>query len=140
MDSRYSDTASRAVPTIGNTLYRPIREISCPLPTDVISRPITWGSRYTPEMVGETPRTTWRNRGRKATDPNRAKPATNPIAEATVNTRFPNRRSGSTGSAARRAESHHPTPSATEARPRPTMTGDPQAYCEPPQDVGSTRQ
>ena len=44
-DSRNSATVSSAVPMIGNTLYRPRLLISCPLVTEVISRPMTMGSR-----------------------------------------------------------------------------------------------
>jgi len=44
-DSSSSATTSSAVPMMGNTLYRPRREISWPLPTEVSSMPITMGSR-----------------------------------------------------------------------------------------------
>ena len=45
VDSRYSATAMTAVPTIGKTLYRPVRAMIWPLPIEVMSRPSTIGSR-----------------------------------------------------------------------------------------------
>ena len=55
-----------------------------------------------------------------------ANPAVNPIAELTENTGSRNRRNGSTGSAARRADCHQPTARATAARPSPMITGESQ--------------
>jgi hypothetical protein len=76
----------------------------------------------------------------KASAPNIANPAVKLIAELTENTGLRNSRSGSTGSAARRANHHQPTASSTAATPRPTMTGEPQAYWVPPHEVSSTTQ
>ena len=76
-------------------------------------------------MVGETPRTTCRKIGRKDSAPNMANPAVKPTAELTENTGLRNSRSGSTGSAARRADHHQPTASTTAATPRPQITGEP---------------
>ena len=106
-------------------MYLPVRAMSCPLPTEVSSRPSTIGSRYTPEIVGETPCTTWRNSGRKDSAPNIAKPAARLIAEAIVNTELRNSRSGSTGSAARRADRYHRNSMTAEAANRPMITPEP---------------
>ena len=83
------------------------------------------GSRYTPEIVGDTPRTTCRYSGRKASAPNSANPAPKLMAAPTENTGFRNSRRGSTGSAARRADSHQPTARITAATPSPMISGDP---------------
>ena len=53
-----------AVPTIGKKRYLPVREMTWPELIETISSPAISGSRYTPEMVGEMPRTTWKNAGR----------------------------------------------------------------------------
>jgi hypothetical protein len=113
-----------AVPTIGNGLYWPVRAMIWPLATEVTSRPSTIGSRYTPDMVAETPRTTCRNSGRKDSAPNIAKPAANPMPEPTVNTLFRNRFNGKTGSAACRADNHQPASSTAEPQNRPMITGE----------------
>src|SRR5215203_865700 len=63
------------------------------------------GSISSPEPVGVAPFTTWRKSGRYVTDPNIAKPTTSATIDVTVNARFANSRSGSTGSAARRSTS-----------------------------------
>ncbi len=73
-------------------------------------------------MVGETPRTTCRYSGRKASEPNIAKPAAKPTPELTRNTGLRNSRRGSTGSAARPADIHHATASRTASTPRPMIT------------------
>ena len=52
------------VPRIGNKRYLPVLEMIWPEPIDMSSSPAISGSRYTPEMVGEMPRTTWKNAGR----------------------------------------------------------------------------
>jgi hypothetical protein len=82
------------------------------------------GSKYTPEMVGEIPRRTCKNSGRNASAPNMAKPAANPMPAQTEKTGLRNRRSGSTGSAARRSARHHAAASTTARMPRPMMTGE----------------
>ena len=53
-----------AVPAIGKKRYLPVRAMIWPEPIETISSPAISGSRYTPEMVGEMPRTTWKNAGR----------------------------------------------------------------------------
>jgi hypothetical protein len=45
VDSRYMETVISAVPTMGKTLYRPVRAMSWPLPIEVASMPSTIGSR-----------------------------------------------------------------------------------------------
>lgn len=52
------------VPAIGNTFQRPVRLTICPEVVDDSSMPNTIGSMCTPDMVGETPWTTWRKVGR----------------------------------------------------------------------------
>ena len=63
-DSRNMPTVIAAAPPIGNQRYLPVREMTWPEPIDTASRPAISGSRYTPEMVGEIPRTTWKKAGR----------------------------------------------------------------------------
>jgi hypothetical protein len=53
-----------AVPAMGNTFQRPVRLTICPETVEDSSRPATIGSMCTPDMVGETPWTTWRKVGR----------------------------------------------------------------------------
>ena len=53
-----------AVPAIGNNRYLPVFEMIRPDAIETTSSPAISGSRYTPEMVGEMPRTTWKNAGR----------------------------------------------------------------------------
>jgi hypothetical protein len=57
--------------------------------------------------------------------PNIANPAARLIAEDTVNTELRNRCSGSTGSAARRADSHQRNSSTAEAMNRAMITPEP---------------
>src|SRR6201992_1161 len=109
-----------------------------PLPIEVRSRPSTIGSRYTPEIVGETACTTCRNNGREDSAPNIAKPAASPIAAETEKTEFLNSRSGRTGSAGRRAEKYQATSISTERATSPMMTGEDHAYVVPPHEVAST--
>ena len=51
------------VPTIGNTLYRPEREITRPLTIEVASSPSIRGSSWRPDIVGLSPLTIWKNTG-----------------------------------------------------------------------------
>ena len=53
-----------AVPAIGKNRYLPVFEMSCPEVIETRSSPAISGSRYSPEIVGEMPRTTWKNAGR----------------------------------------------------------------------------
>ncbi len=139
-DSRNSATASSAVPMIGNTLYLPRLLISCPLMIEVTSRPRTMGSRYTPEIVADTPRTTCRYSGRKASAPNIANPAANEMAADTENTRLRNSRGGRTGSAAWWADHHQAAVSTTAPTPRPMITPESHGYVVPPHEVRKTTQ
>lgn len=52
------------VPRIGKTFQRPVRLTIWPETVEAISRPNTIGSMWTPDIVGETPRTIWRKVGR----------------------------------------------------------------------------
>ena len=63
-DSRYRPTAVTADPAIGKNRYLPVREIIWPDPIDTISSPAISGRIWTPDSVGETPLTTWKNTGR----------------------------------------------------------------------------
>ena len=98
--------------------------MSWPLAIEVISRPPTIGSRYTPDSVGETPCTTCRKSGRYEIEPNIANPAARLIAAQTVNTRLRNSRSGSTGSDARWAENHQPMRNTMAAANSPMIVGE----------------
>ena len=62
------------------------------------------------------------------------------MPEQTEKTGFLNSRSGKTGSAALRADSHQPNASATASTPRPMITGEFQLNSVPPQEVSSTTQ
>ncbi len=53
-----------AVPAIGKTFQRPVRLTIWPEAVEEISMPMTIGSMWTPDMVGETPWTIWRKVGR----------------------------------------------------------------------------
>ena len=85
---------------------------------ETTSRPAIIGSRYTPESVGEMPRTTWKNAGRKAIAPNMPKPTMKPTRLVTENTRLANRCSGRIASAARRSANTNATISTAPAMPR----------------------
>lgn len=63
-ESRYSPMIITNVPTIGKTLYLPVRVIACPDPIEVSSRPPISGRICSPEPVGVAPLTTCRNRAR----------------------------------------------------------------------------
>ena len=63
-ESRYSPMIITNVPTIGNTLYWPVRVMIWPEPIEVISRPAISGRICRPEPVGLAPLTTCRNSGR----------------------------------------------------------------------------
>jgi hypothetical protein len=53
-----------ADPAIGKKRYLPVREMIWPDPIDTISSPAISGRTWTPDSVGEKPRTTWKNTGR----------------------------------------------------------------------------
>ena len=63
-DSRNRPMVISAVPAIGKKRYLPVRAMTWPEVIETSSSPAISGSRYTPEMVGEMPRTTWKNAGR----------------------------------------------------------------------------
>ncbi len=107
-----------ALPTIGNTLYFPKREMSRPLVIDVSSSPTIIATSITPELVGAIPFTVCRKSGRKVIEPNIASPTMKPIAELTANARCVNRRGGSSGSGTRRSMSTNAIVSTTPAVPR----------------------
>jgi hypothetical protein len=93
------------VPAIGNILYRPQREISCPLAIDVTRTPPIIGVSWRPEPVGLSPLTIWRNTGMYVIAPKRARPTTKPIELLAVKTRLRKSASGMIGSTARRSAS-----------------------------------
>src|SRR2546423_89389 len=68
-DNRKSATASTAVPTIGQTLYRPVPAMRWPLAIDATSRPPTIGTREAPDSVAAPPRAPRRERGRAGAAP-----------------------------------------------------------------------
>ncbi len=88
--------------------------------------PSTIGSMCTPDMVGETRCTTWRNVGRYVIDPNIAKPMTKPMTAVRVNVRIRNSRSGRTGSAARRSTRTNTASRTTPSTPSPAICHEPQ--------------
>ena len=100
-DKRYMPRAMIPVPATTKTLYRPHLEISRPEVIDVNRRPARRGRSRRPDIVGLTPRTTWRYSGRKMIAPNITAPVMIDRAEDTENTLLRNRRKGITGSGAR---------------------------------------
>ena len=54
-ESRSRPTAMTNVPTIGNTLYRPVREITRPLTIEVASSPSIRGRSWRPDSSGSRP-------------------------------------------------------------------------------------
>ena len=128
-----------AVPATGNTLYRPVRPTIAPLLTEVISSPATIGRVRSPDSVAETPSTNCMKVGMNVNAPNMAKPTMKPRMQQTVKTGSANSRIGRIGSAAC-SSTHTKIASATaEARKRPTIIGEAQAYSPPPQLVASVR-
>jgi hypothetical protein len=69
-------------------------------------------------MVGEMPRTTWKNAGRYVIAPNIAKPTMKPTTLVVEKLRSRNRCSGRTGSTARRSTRTNTPISAIPAAPR----------------------
>ena len=114
----------RAVPTTGNTLYRPHRLTSCPEPMEATNSPPIIGNSLTPDSIGLMPFTSWRNRGRKVSAPNMANPTTNPMALAALKTLFEKSGSGITGSTARRSANRNRMVKTTPATASPTINGD----------------
>ena len=53
-----------AVPAIGQNRYLPVLLMTWPDPIETTSSPAISGSSWTPDSVGDTPRTTWKNAGR----------------------------------------------------------------------------
>ncbi len=66
------------------------------------------------------------------TDPNSANPTISPTPLVTANTRLPNSRGGSTGSAARRSACTNATVSTIAATPSPIGTAEIHLYEVPP--------
>ena len=62
--SRNRPTVMNPAPAIGKNRYLPVLEMIWPDEIETRSSPAISGSRYTPEMVGEMPRTTWKKAGR----------------------------------------------------------------------------
>ena len=83
------------------------------------------GNSRRPDWMALTPRTSWKNRGRKVRAPSMAKPTTKPMALAALKTRLANRGSGMIGSTARRSASRKRTAKTTPATARPMMNGEP---------------
>ena len=98
------------------------------------------GSNCRPDEVGEDPLTICRKSGRYVVAPKSAMPTMKPIAADTVKTRLENRRSGSTGSGARRSIGMSSAVASTERAPRPMICHDPHGYVAPPRLVASTKQ
>ena len=138
-DSSRKPSVMVAVPTTGNTLYRPVRPMMLPLPMEVMSIPATIGRVRIPDSVAETPLTNCMNVGRNVNAPSIANPTMNPRMQHTVNTGLANRRIGRIGSAT--WDSTHTKIASARAEPTnsPMITGDDQAYVLPPQLVASVR-
>ena len=86
------------------------------------------GSNCRPDEVGEAPLTICRKSGRYVVAPKSAMPTMKPIALATVKTRLENRRSGSTGSGARRSMGMSSAVAITATTPRPMICHEPHGY------------
>ena len=80
-----------------------------------------------PELVGDAPMTTWRNKGRKTMPPNMPRPMMNPVAEVMAKVRSRNSRSGRIGSAARRSWRRNRPSSVTATIDSPMIIGESQA-------------
>ena len=85
------------------------------------------GSISSPEALALAPVTSCRNNGRNTIAANSEIVAMNSATLTTTNTRSPNSRSGSTGSAAYRAEKNQATRNSAPAANRPMITGEDQA-------------
>src|ERR1700722_14102349 len=134
--SRYRPIVISAVPAIGKKRYLPVREMIWPEEIETTSMPAIIGSRYTPEIVGEMPLTTWKKAGRKAIAPNMAKPTMKPTTLVTEKERSLNRCSGRIGSAARRSASTNRPISTTPAMPRMEIAADAHGEGVPRRRVG----
>src|SRR5678815_4206297 len=98
----------------------------CPDEMDVSSMPPIIGNICRPDAVGVACFATCRKSGRYVTEPYSAKPTTKPTLDVTENARFENRRSGSTGSAARRSTKRNPIIEMTAAMIIEIVNGDDQ--------------
>src|SRR5689334_7990337 len=114
-----------AVPTTGKTLYLPVRPTMAPLPTEVVSIPITIGKVRRPDVVAETPSTNCMYVGRNVRAPSIANPTTKDNPQQTVNTEFWNSRIGRIGAAARLSTQAKMHNAITEPTNRPMIVGDP---------------
>ena len=100
---------------------------------EVTVTPSIIGVSISPLTVGDAPCTVCWYSGRKVIAPNMARPVRNVIA--IVSEKLPLRKtcSGSMGSAARVSVIKNPATAATVTSASPTISGEPQAYCVPPQ-------
>jgi hypothetical protein len=106
-----------SVPSTGNTLYRPVREVSWPAVSEAVMIPATSGSMRKPLSIGDAPRTICRNCGSTAIPPNIAMPTITPTTVTSENTLLRKRRSG------RRASSPYQRSTSTKSsRPMPPIT------------------
>ena len=71
-------------PTIGNTLYRPVREVICPDTSEATIMPATSGRNSRPAFVGDAPLTICRYSGIEAMPPNMPMPTIVACAEPTA--------------------------------------------------------
>ncbi len=90
------------------------------------------GKMRSPDTVGLTPLTFWRNSGRNVRAPNMAKPITKPMALAALKTRTVNSFNGITGSAANRSAKKKPTASTTPRTAVEMLGAETQAHETPP--------
>jgi hypothetical protein len=87
-----------SVPTTGNTLYRPVRDVAWPERSEAVMIPATSGSMRKPLSIGDAPRTICRNCGSTAIPPNIVMPTITPTTVTSENTLLRNSRSGSRAS------------------------------------------
>ena len=69
-----------SVPTTGNTLYRPVRDVTWPERSEAVMIPATSGSMRKPLSIGDAPRTICRNCGSTAIPPNIVMPTSTPTS------------------------------------------------------------
>src|SRR4051794_31114755 len=96
------------------------------------------GSICSPDMVGDARCTVCSNSGRNVIAPNIEKPTTALAAEEIRKIELRNSDSGTIGSSTRRSISTNTVVSTTAPIPSPTITGEDQGYCVPPQVSIST--
>lgn len=116
-----------------------MRLTALPAAIDATSSASTIGSSRTPDVVADVPWTYCMYVGRYDSAPSIANPTTKLMIPPTVNTGLRNSRIGSIGSFARSSTTTNAASSTTEPIAIPMITGEPHAYCVPPQLVTRVR-